>query len=540
MKRRVDMPWWNRRSFLKGVGAGALAIAGLTFPTPGLRRSWAAGDTTKLVSTWNAFDVLDPHVKYDVPAAAFNLNMYDNLLRYQGNPPEIVPWLAERDEAADGGRRWTFYLRRGVKFHDGSELTAEAVHYSFERLLALGKGPSAIFKRMGLTAERIRVVDPYTVEFRIDQPFGPFRVAIPIVSIVNPAPLRAHEQDGDWGEKWLSRHDAGSGAFRLVQADPASGFIMERFPAFWRGWQEKYIDEVEIRVIREQSSQLLALMKGNVHMTYGNLAADQLEKLEKHPRITVTPQESMRTLLIRMHNQREPFTDINIRKAFSHAFNYDSFIKDMLKGRVVRNPGPTPRPLWGYPEDVMGYDYDLDKAKAYLAKAQLKVTRPLDLHVQVTGEQSVQAGLLLQSDLAKLGIEVRLVKALFPALTASTKTPETTPDMWIHWVSTYYVDPENWIGEMYDSSNWGTWKASSWYKNPAVDALLDQARRLVDQEQRAKLYEEAYRLVVADAADIWIYNTLEHVPLAKVVQGFKFSPVGSGQEFWPISLKSHT
>jgi peptide/nickel transport system substrate-binding protein len=101
-------------------------------------------------------------------------------------------------------------------------------------------------------------------------------------------------------------------------------------------------------------------------------------------------------------------------------------------------------------------------------------------------------------------------------------------------------EPENWIGEMYDSSNWGTWKASSWYKNPAVDALLDQARRLVDQEQRAKLYEEAYRLVVADAADIWIYNTLEHVPLAKVVQGFKFSPVGSGQEFWPISLKSHT
>jgi peptide/nickel transport system substrate-binding protein len=116
----------------------------------------------------------------------------------------------------------------------------------------------------------------------------------------------------------------------------------------------------------------------------------------------------------------EPFTDINVRKAFNHAFNYDSFIKDMLKDRVVRNPGPTPRPLWGYPEDVTGYDYDLDKAKAYLARAQVKITQPLELHVQITGEQSIQAGLLLQSDLAKLGIEMRLVKALFPALTAST------------------------------------------------------------------------------------------------------------------------
>jgi peptide/nickel transport system substrate-binding protein len=536
MKLQASMAYLNRRSFLKGVGARALAVAGVGSPTPLLRRSWGARPTTKLVSTWNAFDVLDPHVKYDVSAAAFNLNMYDNLLRYQGNPPQIVPWLAERDEAADGGRRWTFHLRRGVKFHDGSELTAEAVHYSFARLLALGKGPSAIFKRMGLTAERIRVGDAYTVQFSLDQPFGPFRVAIPLVSIVNPALLKAHEQDGDWGEKWLARNDAGSGAFRLVKADASSRLTMERFPEFWRGWQAKHLDEVEIRVIREQSSQILALMKGDVHIVQGNLPADQLERLEKHPRITVTPQESMRILLIRMHNQREPFTDINVRKAFNHAFNYDSFIKDILKNRVVRNPGPTPRPLWGYPEDVAGYDYDLDKAKAYLAKAHVKITRPLDLHVQVTGEQSLQAGLLFQSDLAKLDIEARLVKALFPTLTASTKTQETTPDMWIHWVSTYYVDPENWIGEMYDSSNWGTWKASSWYKNPEVDALLDQARRLVNQDQRAKLYEEAYRLVVADAADIWIYNTLEHVPIAKVVQGFQFSPVGSGQEFWSIFL----
>jgi peptide/nickel transport system substrate-binding protein len=168
----------------------------------------------------------------------------------------------------------------------------------------------------------------------------------------------------------------------------------------------------------------------------------------------------------------------------------------------------------------------------------VKITRPLEIHIQSEFEQLTQLGLLLQSDLATLGIELRLVKSLFPNIVASTKTPETTPDMWVHWVSTYYVDPENWIGEMCDSSYWGSWKASSWYKNPQVDALLDQARRLVDQEQRAKLYEEAYRLVVVDAADIWIYNTVEHVPIAKVVQGFQFSPVRSGQDFWPISLST--
>src|SRR5688500_1419830 len=115
MARQAHTACSNRRSFLKGISAGALTIAGLASPTPLLQRSWGAGVPAKLVSTWNAFDILDPHVKYDVPAAAFNLNMYDNLLRYQGNPPEMVPWLAERDETADGGRRWTFHLRRGVK-----------------------------------------------------------------------------------------------------------------------------------------------------------------------------------------------------------------------------------------------------------------------------------------------------------------------------------------------------------------------------------------------------------------------------------------
>jgi len=257
---------WHRRTFLKGAGLGVLAASGLTALQPLGPESWAAGERIRFVSTWNAPDILDPHVKYDVGAAAFNLNLYDNLLRYQGNPPELVPWLAETHEVTDGGRKWTFHLRRNAMFHDGSVLTAEAVAFSFARLLTLGKAPSAIFKRMGLTTEAIRVLDPHTIEFQLAQPFGPFRMAMPIVSIVNPALIKAHEQNGDWAEQWLAQHEAGSGAYRLVKFDQATGFLMERFPEFWGGWREKHVDEVEIRVIREQSSRTLALMKGDVHM----------------------------------------------------------------------------------------------------------------------------------------------------------------------------------------------------------------------------------------------------------------------------------
>jgi peptide/nickel transport system substrate-binding protein len=529
----ASQPVWSRRAFLSRAGFGGLAAASLT----ALSARPAAGameQNAKLVITWSSFDTMDPHVKQDVSAAAFNLNIYDNLVRYQGNPPEIVPWLAESHAVSNDGKTWAFYLRQGVQFHDGSEVNAEAVRFSFERLLTLGKAPSAIFKRMGLTPEKVRTIAPYTVEIQLERSFGPFLETIPTVSIVNPAVITAQAENGDWAEKWLLQNAAGSGAFQLIKAEPATGFTMTRFPGYWRGWEGQHVETVEVRIIREQSSRVLALMKGDVHYIETLLGPDQLEKLEKHPRVKVSREESMRMFVIRMHNQREPFTDINVRKAFSHAFNYESFITDMMKGRVARNPVPIPRPLWGYPKEVVGYEYSLDKAKAYLAKAQIKMARPIDIYVQAPNEPTVQAALLLQSDLAQLGIELRIVKTLFTSIVAATKTVESTPDMWIHWISTYFVDPENWIGEMYDSANGGTWKASSWYNNPQVDALLRQARSLIDREARAKLYADACHLLLEDAPDLWVYNTYEYVPLAKTVQGFRFCLVGSGQDFWPV------
>jgi peptide/nickel transport system substrate-binding protein len=151
----ASKPRWSRRAFLSRAGFGGLAAVSLT-ALHTIPQGEATEKNTKFVVTWNAFDTMDPHVKQDVSAAAFNLNIYDNLMRYQGNPPQIVPWLATSHTVSDDGKTWTFHLRRGVQFHDGSELTAEAVRFSFERLLTMGKAPSAIFKRMGLTPAKVR------------------------------------------------------------------------------------------------------------------------------------------------------------------------------------------------------------------------------------------------------------------------------------------------------------------------------------------------------------------------------------------------
>jgi peptide/nickel transport system substrate-binding protein len=258
-----------------------------------------------------------------------------------------------------------------------------------------------------------------------------------------------------------------------------------------------------------------------------------VERIERADGVHVSQDESMRIFIIRMNNGKPPFANINARKCFSHAFNYQGFITDILKDYAIRNPGPLPANLWGYPEGIEGYDYDLDKAQEYCDRARdegAPLDREVEIHIQAALDQTTQAAQLFQSDLRRLGLDVRVTPNTWPNLTASTGQPETTPDMWIHWISTYFVDPENWVGQTYDSQFHGTWKASAWYQNDEVDRLLREARQNPDQDKRSELYQEASRIIVDEAPDIWVYNTVQLRGLNDRVKGYKFSPVGSGGE----------
>ena len=187
----------------------------------------------------------------------------------------------------------------------------------------------------------------------------------------------------------------------------------------------------------------------------------------------------MRVFVVRMNNKKPPFDNVNARKCFAHAFNYDGFITEILKDYAERNPAPMPNNLWGYPKDVVGYDYDLKKAKAFCDKAKAQgapVDREIEIHIAAQLEQTTQAAQVLQRTCARSASTSRSRRYLGPTSPPSTAKADTTPDMWVHWVSTYFVDPENWVGQMYDSQFHGTWKASAWYKNAKVDELLRKAR----------------------------------------------------------------
>ena len=249
--------------------------------------------------------------------------------------------------------------------------------------------------------------DDYTVEFNLIKPSAIFLSVVPEVHVVNSALVKKNEVNNDWGNAWLAKNEAGSGSYKLKRYDPAIGFSAERFKDHWNTkWGAKPIDEIEFRTVLEINSRILGLIKGDFHATDGYLGQDQLKRLREAGTINILEAESMRIFYAIIHNGREPLNDINLRKALSHAFDYDGFNKNILSDSVVRNPVPLPNNIWGAPKGVKGYTFDLDKAKEHLAKMK-EPPRELTIAALAGFPQTEQAAALFQGALNKLGFKTK-------------------------------------------------------------------------------------------------------------------------------------
>lgn len=506
------------------IGAALAAIAAAaTFISAG--GAWAQG---KYVHANNSgYDNLDPHVVFDVGRAASRINFYDGLLRWVDNPPKMIPWLAESYTASDDGKTWTFKLRHGVKFHDGSEMTADDVLYSIERMLATKKGASSLFLPI-IDPGSTKAPDKYTVVFTLKEPSAIFISTVPEILIVNSKLVKKNEKDGDWGQAWLARNVASTGSYKLKRYDPAIGFVGERFKEHFAGWGPKSFDEIEFRTVLETNTRVQGLIKGDIQGTDGYLPYDQILRLKEAKNVQILEQESMRVFYFNIHNGRAPMNDVHFRRALAYAFDYDGFVKDILKGAVARNAGPNPNNLWGSPKDLKGYTYDLEKAKAELALVKEPI-RPITIGTLAGFSETEQAATLLQNGAKKIGIDIKIESAPWPVIQSRMQDRDKNYDMVPLWKSTYYVDPNNWVGEMYASRYIGT-RNTSYVKDPEMDKWLDEALAISDQEKRRVLYEKAATKATEQAFGIYVYNTRWYGPYAANVAGIRFSPIGSGQD----------
>ena len=220
------------------------------------------------------------------------------------------------------------------------------------------------------------------------------------------------------------------------------------------------------------------MIKGDFQGTDGYLPYDQILRLKEAKNVQILEAESMRVFYFSMHNGRSLMNDVHFRKALAYAFDYDGFIKDILKGAVARNPSPNPNNLWGAPKDLKGFTYDLEKAKAELAQVK-EPLRPITIGTLAGFSETEQAAALLQNGAKKIGIEIKIESAPWPVVQSRMQDRDKNYDMVPLWNSTYYADPNNWVGELYGSRYIGT-RNSSYYK----DAELDELDRRGARDQR--------------------------------------------------------
>src|SRR5215470_2811934 len=256
-----------------------LLLVVLTLPsTPALAQ------TRFVFANESPYDTMDPHAAFDVGRVAVRLNLYDGLYRWLDNPPKLEPWLAESHTVSPDGLTYTFKLRKGAKFHDGSEITAEDVRYSIERILAMKKGAAALLGTM-VAPDTTKALDRSTVQFTLSKPASIFMAVVPEIHVVNAKLLKQHEKDNDWGAAWLTSNDAGSGSYMLTRYDPAIGFIAKRFAGHFMPWGGKHIEEIEFRLVKEDNTRVLGMIKGDYQGTGGYLPNDQVKRLREAPNV---------------------------------------------------------------------------------------------------------------------------------------------------------------------------------------------------------------------------------------------------------------
>ena len=472
-----------------------------------------------------AVPVLDPHIRYDWSTRMIQNAVYDALLKYEGAPPRIVPWLAERHEASADGLTYTFHLVANAKFHDGSPVDAEAVRFSFDRALRLNAGVAWMLKDF-LKPENIVPVDARTVRFTLDRPFAPFLSYVPWWYIVNPRLVTANAVDGDMGRRWMTENGAGSGPFKIRRFDGNALIHLDTVPDHWKGWpmgEAGRLGGVIFRIIREAAPRRAALQRREAD-AITNLSPDDIGQLQRQPGIRIEDHPGLTTFGIKFNTQEGPTADINLRKAIAYAFDYDSLIT-IHNGSAVLQTSPFPPAMAGHIDVPNIPRRDLAKAREYLARSRYPNGGITLEYVHVQGlEDARRIGLSLLDSLRALNIQVNIVGQPWTTMVSRGSKPDTAPNMTSVYVTPVGTDPDT-VAYQYHRDSWGLFYGMSHYENPEVWRMIEAARAEGDETRRMALYAEIQRRIVDDQPEIFGMLANRLWAMRDYVKGFSFSPV---------------
>src|SRR6267142_1297967 len=466
---------------------------------------------------------LDPAQVTDLNSNRVGRRIVETLVTFPEESTQVVAGLAESWTVSRDGLRYTFKLRKGITFHDGTPFNAEAVKFSIERQIdpehpfnKLGKYPFANYFFGNVKA--VEVVDPLTVEFSLKEPRASFLAVLTAgaASIVSPTAVKKLGVD-------YPLSPVGTGPFKFVSWDRGQRVVLEKNPGYWK--HPVKVERVVYRPIVEDQARLTELLTGALDLIVG-APPDFVAQLENSPRVTLLKQVGAHVWYLGINNQRKPFDDKRVRQALNYAVNKDAIVRDVLKGTGSLSRGPVLPGTWGADPALKAYPYDPERAKKLLAEAGFPNGFATTLWVPESGscmQAPVAMSTVMQSNLKAVGVNVSLQTMEWGAYLAKLRTKEQELFA-LSWMAGN-EDPDMVMYPLLHSSQWtpnGPNRAL--YKNARFDELLHQARLVTDQGKRAELYREAQRILVDDAPWIFIDHEIQTAAHGKRVQGFKLHP----------------
>ncbi|EWG98767.1 ABC transporter substrate-binding protein [Halomonas sp. BC04] len=467
---------------------------------------------------------LDPAQVTAVNDFRIMMNLYDGLVRYADGTLEIEPSLASEWTISDDGTVYTFTLRDDVTFHDGSEFNAEAVVFNFERMLDeehpyhdTGPFPLAFF--FG-AIESVEATSEHEVTFQLGEPYAPFlsNLAYPTGLIVSPAAIEEHGED-------VARNPSGTGPFQFEEWQSNSRVVVTRNEEYWDGAPS--LEAVVFRPITDANTRVAEMLSGGIDLMV-EVPPDNVAAMASDAAFEVYEQAGPHLWFLILNTREGPFQDKAMRQAINYAIDKQSLVENVLQGTAAIAAGPIPPAFeWAYNEELDPYPYDPDKARELIAEAGHEGAE-LTFYVTEGGSgmlDPVPMGTAIQADLAEVGLEVKIEtyewntfldrvnpglagKADMAQMAWMTNDPDTLPFLALR------------SDAMPESGGFN----SGYYSNPEVDELLEQARRSVDQEERAALYREMQAIVHEDAPWAFIANWKQNAVAGANVENFRLQP----------------
>lgn len=449
-------------------------------------------------------------------------NVYETLTRWTEDEG-IVGVLATSWESNAEGTEWTFTLREGVTFHDGSPFTATDVKASLDRNIAVGM---VAYDFIGI--ESIEVVDDMTVRFIASEPRNvPLIVSAQYGMFIYKA--EAVDQPPEW---WAEGNDAGTGPYVVAGFEPGTRAVLDRYPDYWGGWEEGQFTKVVYLIVEDPTVRDQLIRSGEVDLTT-HLPFDSMASLESVEDLVVLPYLPLAQLIFAFDHSNPPLDDRAVRRALAMTFPYDDVHKGVFLGHGRVSAGSGPTALWTPPADFPSWNQDLDAAGALLAEAGFGDGFELDLAVSAGSKEVAEAVRLWQSALAEVGVTLNIRQLSGGAFWDSAFNPDNEDyDVFVVAASGDVPSPYAWL-IIFTSSPYG-WFPAIGYNNPAFDSLVFEAwsQEATDAGAAGATWVEAQRILHEEAVSIFAMDAPLIIAHGSDIEGLVPVPPYSAIVFW--------